>query len=355
MPLSKHKTIIAGAGVILCALVVAVLIVLLSSRPQRTQATSTPPMTWDAQTRRKIAAARQAAQTYLHKGKLAQAQAILEQLLEQYTAGAQAHLLVGKVRLSRDKPVEAYQHFLRSLELDPQQPEVHALAGTLAFEMGKVRQARAHYQKAAELDPENPQYPLYLAQVLLELDRPEEARIQLLRALRLDSTLSTAYATLAILAAKEGKPHMALDQINKAIAHAKSHTRKYAAYHVQKAKYLRRLNLPGQALNVLQTLPPSQQQQPPVLRSLARTYLMLSKPEKAAGIWALFFSLYPQNAEAAARAGLALLRADQQERARDFYHRARRVDPDKPTVLALREALKEITADSSHAQGSTRN
>jgi tetratricopeptide (TPR) repeat protein len=50
---------------------------------------------------------------------------------------------------------EAEQHFLRAIELEPQNPHHHALLGNLYTHLGMVRRAEAVYRQALKLDPKN--------------------------------------------------------------------------------------------------------------------------------------------------------------------------------------------------------
>jgi tetratricopeptide (TPR) repeat protein len=68
------------------------------------------------------------------------------------------------------------EHYRRSLELDPDQPECLSECGLLAIQQGQSEDGLNDLRRAVELDSDNPQLLQRLARGLCLLQRPDEAR-----------------------------------------------------------------------------------------------------------------------------------------------------------------------------------
>jgi Tfp pilus assembly protein PilF len=68
--------------------------------------------------------------------------------------------------------------------------------------------------------------------------------------------------------------------------------------------------------------------------------MMKGEPAKAAIAWTDAFTANPQNARAAAEAGLCFIRAGDRQHAEQYLGLAKRLDANNPTVRALNKALQ---------------
>ena len=300
--------------------------------------TKTPDV---AQTRKNLQEAREAALHYITSDQIPQAKKILEAILKDFPSDADAHLLMAKVMIAESNPVSAYEHVVKALEVVPSDAEAHFLAGRLAQETHKLDKAKYHYTQAGMLAPNEAKYPLYLASVLMEQTDLDAAQLQLLRTLRLDASLAVAYSMQAEIAARRGKLDMAIGQINKALEQTPDDDPKHITYLLQKSQLLRRANDPDSSLAILMQLPPEARSRVDVAEHLADSYMMKGEPAKAAIAWTDAFTANPQNAQAAAQAGVCFLRADDRQRAQQYLGLAERLDKHNPTVRALRKAVED--------------
>lgn len=267
------------------------------------------------------------------------------QLVERYPTSAAARTLLAQVLLVRGQLEEAYEQLERSLTLDPRQPEARLLAGTIALQRGDATAAQRHYSEAIGLEPGEPRYRMHLAQAYLAQHQHDQARDALRDALVLDSSLHTAHAALADVYAEQGKVSLALEQIRRArdlLGTADEDRR--VVYARRYAALLRRDNQPGEALRVLLELPPKRHFDPGVMQDLARTWMMLGQPERAAGHYEQALVLDPSNDAAAAAAAHWHLEAGQVDAARQAIARLRQINPRAETLPQLEARLREAAA-----------
>jgi tetratricopeptide (TPR) repeat protein len=80
-------------------------------------------------------------------------------------------------------PNRALEHYRRSLELDPEQPDCLGEFALLALSMGHAEEGLSALRKAAELEPDDPEMLATVAEGLCEADQAQEAQ-RLLQAAR---------------------------------------------------------------------------------------------------------------------------------------------------------------------------
>jgi tetratricopeptide (TPR) repeat protein len=275
----------------------------------------------------------------LKENDLARAKALAEKLTIEQPDDARAFALLGQAHLALlDRPA-AYAAAARSLELNGGDHEVHFFAGTIASQLRDHSKARHHYTQAMMLSPSTAKYPMYLGELLMKLNDLDGAQIQLLRAASLDSAQPQIHSMLAGIAARRGKPKMAIELADRAIDTA-GEPKKKLPYQIQKAQLLRADNEPGAALALLLSLPEDARWQMTVIEQIAQTHLMMNAPEKAGHAWAEALERDPTNVRASAEAGLCFFRAGDQKSARQYLNIARRIDPNHFTVRALAELVE---------------
>lgn len=284
---------------------------------------------------------RREAYTHLQTGKLHIARPAFERLVKSYPDDPQSHMLLGRTLFGLEDIDGAIRHFNRTIELDPEKHEAHYMVATISLKRGDAKLARAHLVKASQIKDDDPRYALLLGQAQMDLGEMDAATVQLLRALRLNSGLPEAHGRLAEIAARERKWPIAVEQVDKAIALLEYKPQRALTYRLLKAQYLRRANRTNEALNVLLALDPEVQLREPAVEQIARCYMKLGDPTRAAFRWADLFRGNPQNARAAAEAGLAFHQAGSTNEAREYLDRARRVDPRHERVQLLAAALEK--------------
>ena len=180
----------------------------------------------------------------------------------------------------------AYRSYTASLALDPKQAEVSINAGSLAMKLNRHGEATQHYSHAVELDPKEPRYRLFLAQAYIEQKQFERSKKVLEEALKLDSEDHRIYAMMADVYSKADRMTEAQEQINNAIRLLGDKDKDVAIeYKRRKAKYLRMDDLPGESLQVLESLDPTTRADPAVIDEIAESYWQLGDPLKAAQVF----------------------------------------------------------------------
>lgn len=288
-----------------------------------------------------LAKERTAAYTDLSTGKLHLARPALERLVKRFPDDPQSHMLLGRTLFGLEDIDGAVKHFNRVTDLEDDNADAHYMLGTISLKRKDTTLATAHLMRAAQLQPEDTRHALLLAQARMDIGEFDAARVQLLRALQIDSNLPEAHARLAEIAARERHWAISIQQVDKAIAllDAAGAVDRATKYRLLKAQYLRRANRTPEALNVLMSMDPALQLREESVEQIARCYMKLGDPTRAAFRWADLFRGDPQNARAAAEAGLAFHQAKNAEQAREYLDLAQRVDPRHERVKLLAAAL----------------
>ena len=296
----------------------------------------------DAEARLEIDPVLESASYLIRTTEIDKAALLLEKLLEKYPDEPSGHLLMAQVCMYREQSEAALDHFEKSLALDPAQDQVHHLVGTMLARNGDEAGAERHYRDAMRLNPMEPDYPLYLGRLLLAQNELDEAQIVLLTAARLDSNKPEVYSVLAGVSEQRGKLDMAIGQITRAIELAGEEDRKYLAYVLQKAVYLRRDAEPRAAIELVDGLAAKYQMHPEVVRHRAAGYQMLGEHETAGRAWAALFALDQSNVTAAVETGLCFAKAGDAEQAKQWLSIAEHVNREEPLIGALVKAIENL-------------
>jgi tetratricopeptide (TPR) repeat protein len=138
-------------------------------------------------------------------GKLDEAQAIFEDILEERPEVAEAHYNVGLLLARKDELDPAAAALEKALELQPNHgPAALALAGIYA-ESGRTEEAAATIEKAVGGHPDEPEVQIAAAYFYLNAGRDEEARPFLERLRVLEPENAEAHYLLASVAIRQGE------------------------------------------------------------------------------------------------------------------------------------------------------
>ena len=116
-------------------------------------------------------------------GRVAEAAALCQQVLQQYPGSARAWHLLGLSTLQQGQPQTALTHFDKAIALDPTVAAFHTHAGVAHCGLGQLEQGVACYQQALTLEPHAVEAGYNLAIALQKLDRLDEARSTYLQVL----------------------------------------------------------------------------------------------------------------------------------------------------------------------------
>lgn len=272
-------------------------------------------------------------------------QALVDEIhafVERHPDFAAGHRLYGQALMLQGAPEGAYEHWRRSLEIDPRQAELALNLGALANDNGNYEQALHYFAHAVSLEPSNTRYLLSLGAMQVKAMQYDEARATLLKALHIDSSLDQAHSTLSDLYKRQNKLDAAMTQIDKAIELAERNgSDRKVHYILAKAQILRSDNKPEQALLLLQGLPPAERVKPQVLDSMAQCWAQQDQPAKAAELFERAAQTRPTDWQLFASAAFWRIKAGDLDAARAHIESVRQINPRAPSLNQLTEMLRQ--------------
>lgn len=312
------------------------------------------PETWSAEDRQYITERHEAAGAMIDHGEFGQARVVLEDLTGRYPGDAEGHALLARAYFATGQKDRAYEAAGRAVELDPTLVDASDFAGILAEGRGELERARALYARAAEHAPQSPKYRMQLANVLLKLDDIAGARREARAALELDPTVPLAHGILGYAARAEDRPAEAAAHFREAVRLAERPNRRLE-WSIKLAQALRASGEAGasEAVNVLSELPEDWRWSERIItEELAAAHEAMGAPTRAAEAWRAWFNANPDDAGAAAEAGLAYVAAasgtDDADLARayrmaasEYLDRAKQLKAHHPRARALEAALSD--------------
>lgn len=111
----------------------------------------------------------------------------------------------GDAALARGDSDQAIFEYIRTLELEPDNPESFYKIGAINLRKDELTKAHTAFQSALERDADHPGALEGMGLVLMQLRQSERARIVLERAVSLDPALGKAHNALGILADLRGE------------------------------------------------------------------------------------------------------------------------------------------------------
>ncbi len=337
--MKRKAWIIAGAGLVIVGVILGIAHYINSG-------TNTPNdnfQGWTAATRQKAEQAHNQALALINRSQFAEARLVLEQHLTEVGDDAQGYELLTQALIGQGRLERAYAAAAKAADL-ANSAHNHFIAGSLAHKLHRTDPARAHFERAVEQEPDNVKYTLYLANLLVSTYQFEAAEPVARRVLELDPTVSRAHYILGEAAASRGELDDAIAHIDRALQHVEPMSLTHLSYTLTRAKWLRRGDATDQreALQTLTSLPePRRRRNRSVANELAITLNLLGEPDRAAERWSEWFADHPDDAGAAAEAGMYWLKAGEREKAKRFLMLARRLKPHHPLVGELAQAMGE--------------
>jgi Flp pilus assembly protein TadD len=296
-----------------------------------------------------VAAALDAAQTYLARQQLPEAHTIAAELVRKAPRDWRAHDLLARVLFMRGHEAEsrgehaaAREHragamaaALSAVEVEPESAALHHGAAMMARAAGDDSTALKHFQQASRLEPSNPQYALHEAQLLLAAGRLDDAEAAIRRALAIDDAEPFALATLALIALERNDR----DEAIRLIGQARAVDPQSLPLRVQEARIRRRAGQPRQALELLVGLSEAERSKEVAGLEIAAAYAALGEHVRAAEAAERCFRANPRSWRAAVAAGEARREAGDHAAAKDWCDRAAAIAPGQAEVRSLRERI----------------
>jgi len=149
------------------------------------------------------------ASAYLPAGRVADAQAQLEEALRLDPRDAEAHSNLGVVLQAQKRLADGMPHLRTAVQLKPKDDRVHFNLGNGLLAAGQADAAMQEFRAAIALNPENADAHLNLALILGPRRRLDEAIVHLRRVVEIDPRNADAYQNLAVAYALQGKADQA--------------------------------------------------------------------------------------------------------------------------------------------------
>lgn len=150
----------------------------------------------------------------LNQGKLEEAEACFLRNIKPF---AQTSFNLGLTLFRMHRYAEAFDHFRRAVELEPEDAEYHNLLGQTYDELGQPEEAEKSLMRSIELDANDAMGHYDLGVILAKRKgREKEALTAFQQALKLDPEMLWAYYGLACLHAVAGEEKPALELLEKA-------------------------------------------------------------------------------------------------------------------------------------------
>lgn len=268
-----------------------------------------------------------------------------ERLVIRFPQSPEARRLLAQVYIFGREKEKAYEQLIASLAINKQQPEVLMLAGTIGLDLKKPDEAAQHYSAAAALRPDDPAVRTQLASAYTSKRDFAHAETTLLEALRLDPNYHKAYELLSDIYATQGKPKMAIDQIQKAIDSTPAGLRAAQIGYIRKrTNLLRRDNRPEEALmGLTSSLNTEERNDPNIVEDAARCWAMLGKPDQAAKAFEDAQRRNPGEWRLAEGAARWWIKAGNLDAAKKQVEILRRINPRLPELEALEKSMTEAS------------
>ncbi|HEV3116898.1 MAG TPA: tetratricopeptide repeat protein [Gemmataceae bacterium] len=153
------------------------------------------------------------ASSLLEQDRVAEAVAILQQLVRQYPDLASAWLGLGRGLIQQKRYGAAEQALRRAARLDPARAQVQFYLGVALSQQGRVRDATAFFKRATELRPDDALAQYNLGQCLNAQGAHNDAIAALEAAVHYKPHYAQAHASLGELLAEDGKRQMAVQHL----------------------------------------------------------------------------------------------------------------------------------------------
>jgi tetratricopeptide (TPR) repeat protein len=157
------------------------------------------------------------ASAYLQVGRVADAQAQLEQALRLDPRDAEAHSNLGAVLQAQGRLADGMPHLRTAVQLKPKDDRVHFNLGNGLLAAGQPDAAMREFRAAIALNPENADAHLNLALILGPRRQLDEAIAHLRRVLEIDPRNGDAYRNLALAYTLQGKIDQAIPAAQTAV------------------------------------------------------------------------------------------------------------------------------------------
>ena len=157
------------------------------------------------------------ASKYLQAGRVADAQAQLEEALRLDPRDSEAHSNLGLVLQAQGRAAEGIEHLRTAVQLKPKDDAVHFNLGNGLLAAGQADAAMREFQSAIALNPDNADAHFNLALILGPRNQLDEAIAHLRRVVEINPRNGDAYRNLALAYSLQGKIDLAIPAAQNAV------------------------------------------------------------------------------------------------------------------------------------------
>nr|WP_290226605.1 tetratricopeptide repeat protein [Trichocoleus desertorum] len=150
-------------------------------------------------------------------GRLAEAEALYQQILEEQPDQAEVWQLRGALAASAKRNTDAIAYYQQALALNPNFPEAHSNLGVALSQVGQIEAAIAHYQQAIALNPGAAELHHNLGVALNQQGQVEEAIAHYQQAIALNPHFAMTHNNLGSIWEEQGRYAEALDCYKQAL------------------------------------------------------------------------------------------------------------------------------------------
>ncbi|QDU70229.1 tetratricopeptide repeat protein [Mucisphaera calidilacus] len=265
----------------------------------------------------------------------------IHQLVERLPEHPFAQSLLARTYLAQGRGQDALAAARRSLDLAPEQTQLRLLAGTIALDVHHNAEALEYLEAVAQDLADDPKAQLLLGTARLRNDQPESADRAFTRAIRLDPTAHRGHGGRSAVALRNDDLPAALRHLRLAMERTDDLDEPdvWRAYTVRKARILRQLGRPADAITELQKLPINDQVQTDATTEYANALHALGRTADAATYFEQLTLVLPENPVIHAQAARWNHRANNPDKAAEYLRNALSINPQHPLV---REVQQEI-------------
>lgn len=250
-----------------------------------------------------------------------------------------AHNNLGTVLMERGRLDEAKAHFQRVVEMDPDHAMAHYNLGGVLRRQRQVDEALAQFQRAVDMAPRNAQAQLNLGELQADRGQVDEAIVHFQRALEIKPNDAETHNALGLALLRKGQIDLALSHLQSALELSPD----FAEAHRNLARALNQKGLADAAIAHLERAIELQPEQPEAYNNLANLLRQKGRLGEAVARYQKALEIRPGYLLAHYNLGEALQQMGELKDARVQFRIALNLRPD---FAPARRALDQLTADA---------
>ncbi len=260
----------------------------------------------------------------LQKGSVDEAFVHFQKALQINPDSAEAHNNLGSALLQKGKVDEAIAHYQKALQIKPDFAEAHNNLGNALLQKGSVDEAIAHFQKALQIKPDFAEAHNNLGSALLQKGSADEAISHYQKALQIKPDFAEAHNNLGNALLQKGSVDEASAHFQKALQINPG----YAEAHYNLGNALLKMGSVDEAISHYQRALQIKPDYAEAHNNLGNALLQKGSVDEASAHFQKALQINPDNAEACYNLGNALLQKGNVDEAVTHYQRALQINPD---------------------------